>query len=96
MRQVINVETGEVTWVDDLPPSPIEPPTAEQNQQTAISLLDATDWVNQPDVRDTANTPHLINASDFDAYRVAVRQYAVYPVAGDITWPVAPAEQWSN
>lgn len=60
----------------------------------AMSLLAATDWVNQPDVRDTANSPYLANAAEFDAYRLAVRQYAVYPVA-DPVWPTLPTEQWS-
>lgn len=96
MRQVINIQTGAVTWEDDAPPSPIEPATAEQNKQTAMSLLQSTDWVNQPDVRNTTLTPHLINASDFDAYRLELRQIAVYPTDGDLTWPVAPTEQWSN
>lgn len=73
-----------------------KPTTAEQNQQTAIALLTATDWVNQPDVRNTANVPHLLNGKAFDDYRVAVRIYAVYPNAGDIDWPVKPVEQWSD
>ena len=76
-------------------PPPPAPPTAEQNKATATSLLQSTDWVNQPDVRNSANNPHLVNASDFDAYRLAVRQYAVYPVAGDIDWPTLPTEEWS-
>lgn len=75
-----------------LPPAP---PSAEDNKQKAIDLLSATDWVNQPDVRNTAVNPHLLNGDEFDAYRVDVRQYAVYPVAGDINWPVKPEEQWS-
>ena len=73
---------------------PPSPPTAEENKETAMGLLGATDWVNQPDVRDPANNPHLLNAAEFDAYRLAVRQYAVYPVAGDIDWPVLPTEEW--
>lgn len=60
----------------------------------AMSLLASTDWVNQPDVRDPANSPHLTNAAEFDAYRLAVRQYAVYPVT-DPVWPTLPTEQWS-
>lgn len=76
------------------PPVPV-PPTAEDNKQTAISLLSDTDWVNQPDVRNPAVNPHLLNGDEFDAYRVAVRQYAVYPIDGYIDWPVKPEEQWS-
>jgi len=60
----------------------------------ATSLLQATDWVNQPDVRDPTNSPHLTNAAEFDAYRLAVRQYAVYPVVDPI-WPTLPNEVWS-
>lgn len=73
---------------------PPTPPTAEQNKATAVSLLQQTDWVNQPDVRDPSNNPHLLNADEFDAYRLEVRQYAVYPVAGDINWPTLPTEEW--
>lgn len=93
------VNNAEAAWTEantpTPPPEPV-PPTAEQNKQTAISLLSATDWVNQPDVRNTANVPHLLNGQAFDDYRVAVRIYAVYPVPGDIDWPVKPAEQWSD
>ena len=77
-------------------PTPPYIPTAEENKQTAVSLLQQTDWVNQPDVRNTAVSPHLLNGAEFDTYRVAVRQYAVYPVEGNIDWPVMPEEQWSN
>ena len=89
--------TTEWTYVDGQFLPPVVPvPTAEENKQTAISLLADTDWVNQPDVRNTAVNPHLLNGPEFDTYRVAVRQYAVYPVEGDIVWPVKPTEQWSN
>lgn len=85
---------AEAAWTQANTPKPPEPPTAEQNKQTAISLLAATDWVNQPDVRNTAVFPHLVNGNEFDVYRVAVRKYAVTPVAGDIDWPVKPDEVW--
>jgi hypothetical protein len=89
--------TTEWAYVDGefLPPQPYVP-TVEENKQTAVSLLQQTDWVNEPDVRNPENSPHLLNAPEFDAYRVAVRQYAVYPVEGNIDWPVIPEEQWSN
>lgn len=77
-----------------LPPVGPTPPTAEENKATAVSLLQQTDWVNQPDVRDPSNNPHLLNADEFDAYRLEVRQYAVYPVAGYINWPTVPTEEW--
>lgn len=87
---------AEIAWTEANTPKPPEPPTAEQNKATAVSLLSATDWVNQPDVRNTAVSPHLVNGAEFDAYRLQVRQIAIYPVAGDLTWPTLPAEQWSN
>lgn len=96
MRQVISLKTGVATWEDDAPATPVEPATADQNKQQAMFLLRETDWVNQPDVRDIAVTPHLVNASDFDTYRLELRQIAVYPTDGDLAWPVAPTEQWSN
>ena len=85
---------AEVAWTQANTPKPPEPPTAEENKQTAIGLLAETDWVNQPDVRNTAVVPHLVNGNEFDAYRIAVRQYAVTPVAGEINWPVKPEEVW--
>lgn len=75
-------------------PDPV-PPTAEQNKQTASSKLYGTDWTTIPDVADPAKSnPHLTNAQDFITYRNAVRQYAVYPVAGDINWPIEPKAVW--
>lgn len=78
------------------PPDPI-PPTAEQNKQVAVSKLQATDWATIPDVADPAKSdPYLSNAQDFVTYRNAVRQYAVYPVAGAINWPTVPQEVWTT
>lgn len=76
------------------PPDPL-PPTAEKNKKTAVSKLQATDWATIPDVTDPLKSnPYLNNAQDFIVYRNAVRQYAVYPVAGNIDWPVIPQEVW--
>jgi hypothetical protein len=76
------------------PPVPV-PPTAEENKAMAISLLQQTDWTQIPSVSDPAlSNPYLANKLDFDQYRNAVRQYAVYPVAGNITWPTIPTETW--
>ena len=77
-------------------PPPPAPPSVDENKQKAMGLLSATDWVNQPDVRDTSLTPHLINGSDFDAYRLIIRRIAVTPIAGELTWPVLPSEKWSK
>jgi len=61
----------------------------------ATKLLYETDWTTIADVADpTKSQPYLLNQADFTAYRSALRQLAVYPVA-DPVWPVKPAEQWS-
>ena len=78
------------------PPPPPPPPTAEQNKNQAILYLQQTDWVNEPDVYNVANTPHLLNRDEFLDYRIQIRQIAVYPVEGNIQWPVKPTEQWSE
>jgi hypothetical protein len=78
------------------PPTPT-PPTADQNKITATAKLQATDWATIPDVADPSKSnPYLSNAQDFVTYRNAVRQYAVYPVAGDINWPTVPQEVWTT
>jgi exo-beta-1,3-glucanase (GH17 family) len=59
----------------------------------AQSLLQNTDWSEIPSVTNTANTPHLINSSDFVAYRNALRVLAINPVVNP-TWPTKPTEQW--
>ena len=76
-------------------PTPVVP-TEEQNKQTAVKLLQQTDWVNEPDVYDPANDPHLTNRQAFLTYRAALRQIAVYPEPGNLDWPVKPTEQWSQ
>jgi len=79
------------------PPPPPSPPTADENKQTAIYLLQQTDWTTIPDVSDsTKSNPYLANTNDFVTYRNAVRQYAVNPVAGNITWPTIPQEVWTT
>jgi hypothetical protein len=78
-------------------PPPPEPPTADQNKQTASYLLSQTDWTSVADVGNPAmSNPYLANQAEFIAYRNAVRQYAVYPVAGNITFPTAPQEVWTK
>lgn len=84
-------------WTEANTPVPPQPPTAEQNKQTAVLLLQATDWTTIPDVADSAKSdPYLANVQDFVVYRNAVRQYAVYPVAGNINWPAVPQEVWTK
>lgn len=84
-------------WTEANTPVPPSPPTAEENKQTAISLLQQTDWTTIPDVSDpTKSNPYLSNVNDFVTYRNAVRQYAINPVAGNITWPTLPQEVWTT
>lgn len=75
--------------------SPV-PPTAEQNKQQAMTLLQQTDWVVLSDVDNPTLNPHLLNKAAFISYREALRQIAVYPTAGDLEWPTKPTEQWSQ
>jgi hypothetical protein len=83
-------------WTVANTPVPPSPPTAEENKQTAISLLQQTDWTQIPSVSDPAlSNPYLANKNAFDIYRNSVRQYALNPVAGDITWPTMPQEVWT-
>lgn len=83
----------EIAYQQSIAPPP--PPTAEQNKQTASQRLQQTDWTTIPDVADsTKSNPYLSNVQDFVNYRNAVRQYAVYPVAGNINWPIVPQEVW--
>lgn len=85
------------TFVLPVPPTPIPvPPTADENKQLAVTKLKNSDWVELPSVSATTSNPHLTNLNEFIVYRDALRAIAVNPVAGDITWPTKPTEQWSN
>ena len=83
-------------WVTaDTAPKPV--PTADQNKQTAVFLLQDTDWATIPDVANPAvSNPYLVNASDFVLYRNLIRGIAVNPVAGELQWPVAPVAVWGS
>jgi hypothetical protein len=84
-------------WTEANTPVPPSPPTAEQNKQIAVSLLQQTDWTTISDVSDpTKSNPYLSNVNDFVTYRNSVRQYAINPVVGDITWPTLPQEVWTT
>lgn len=74
-----------------------KPITIEDNKNTAMALLSETDWTALPDVADpTKSNPYLANVSEFNAYRNAVRQIAINPVAGSIDWPIKPVADWGN
>ena len=84
-------------WTVANTPVPPTPPTAEENKATAVSLLQQTDWTQIPSVSDPAlSNPYLANKLAFDQYRNDVRQYAVYPVAGDLVWATIPQEVWQT
>jgi hypothetical protein len=84
-------------WTVANTPVPPSPPTAEENKQTAIGKLQQTDWTQIPSVSDPAlSNPYLANKNAFDVYRNSVRQYALNPVAGNITWPTIPTEVWTT
>jgi hypothetical protein len=70
--------------------------TSEDNKREAIALIAETDWVNQPDVVDTANNPHLLNQADFITYRSALRKIIINPPAGNNVLPALPTAQWSS
>jgi hypothetical protein len=90
--------TTEWTYIDGVFAPPVVPvPTADQNKATASSILTATDWTTIADVgNSTMSNPFLSNQDEFIAYRNEVRQYAVYPVDGNVNWPVVPQEVWTN
>jgi hypothetical protein len=84
-------------WTVANTPVPPSPPTAQENKQTAINLLQQTDWTQIPSVSDPAlSNPYLANKYAFDVYRNSVRQYALNPVAGNIDWPIIPQEVWTT
>ena len=85
-----------VKWDEAANPPPYIP-TVEDNKQTAIELLQQTDWTQIPSVSDPAlSNPYLANKTAFDIYRNSVRQYALNSVAGNITWPSLPQEVWTT
>ncbi len=69
---------------------------SEGNAARAKQELLASDWVENASVRNTAVTPHLTNAADFDAYRLALRGIVVSKPATVETWPTAPTAIWSE
>lgn len=71
--------------------------TPEQNKLIAVDLLQKTDWTVANDVADPLKSnPYLTNQNEFIAYRNEVRNYAIYPIAGNINWPIIPQEIWAK
>tara|TARA_R110000822_G_scaffold63812_1_gene156800 strand:+ start:608 stop:1060 length:453 start_codon:yes stop_codon:yes gene_type:complete len=88
---------GIITEYEPPAPTPVYIPTAEDNKQSATIALQQTDWITIADVGNPAmSNPFLSNQDEFIAYRNEVRQYAVYPVDGNVNWPVVPQEVWTN
>jgi hypothetical protein len=78
-------------------PNPPYIPNADDNKQTAIGLLQETDWATIPDVADpNLSNPYLTNQQAYFDYRNIVRGYTINPVAGNINWPIQPEPTWSN
>jgi hypothetical protein len=71
-------------------------PTAEENKERAVKLLQQTDWTTVADVGNPElSNPYLINQAQFIAWRSQVRAVAVNPVEGFDVIPAKPQEQWS-
>lgn len=66
------------------------------NEARAKQELEASDWAELATVRNTSLTPHLVNAADFDTYRVALRAIVVSPPVDVDPWPVRPTAVWSS
>jgi hypothetical protein len=72
-------------------------PTAEDNKNRAIKLLQDTDWTTVADVGNPdMSNPYLMNQAEFIAWRSSVRAIAVNPVAGENVFTPKPQEQWSS
>lgn len=88
---------GKYGVIAEYVPLPPHIPTAEENKIKASNLLSETDWTTISDVADPVlSNPYLMNQADFFAYRSTLRRIAVYPTAGNITFPIKPQEQWSS
>ena len=84
------------SWTVANTPVPPAPPTAEANKFLAVAKLSETDWATIPDVSDSSKSnPYLTNSSDFLNYRNQIRQIAINPVEGDISWPTVPNAIWA-
>jgi hypothetical protein len=79
------------------PIPPIVPPNAQQNKDKAVRLLNESDWAATSSIADPATSnPYLTNQAEFLVYRSAIREIAVNPQEGFITWPNKPNEVWSD
>ena len=74
------------------------PPSADENKQTAIGLLQQTDWTTIADVANPEmSNPYLANQAEFIAWRSQVRAIAVNPIEGYLDiFTQMPAEVWTT
>ena len=92
-----NCVAGKYGAIAEYVPPPPYVPSAEANKTTAVNLLTQTDWTSIADVANPAvSNPYLMNQPEFLAYRSQLRAIAVNPIAGFITFPTKPQEQWSS
>lgn len=68
----------------------------EANENQAKLLLQDSDWADLASVRNASLTPHLVNAGDFDTYRLALRTIAIDPPVAVSEWPSRPTAVWST
>jgi hypothetical protein len=66
------------------------------NAQTAVGILNSTDWTTIADIGLLTANPRLSNQDQFIAYRQVIRQIAVYPPAGEVVWATPPTEVWKG
>ena len=91
--KILSVANSELVWADRI--SSIDDSIKNSNKQTAISLLQETDWVEYPSVRNSENSPSLQNYLEFDEYRLQIRSIAINPPVDIEKWPNKPKEIWS-
>lgn len=89
----------ETTWtVRALTAEEVQAREAEitaNNVARAKAELQDSDWADLPSVRNTDNTPHLVNGADFDTYRLALRAIVVSTPVEVSSWPTRPTAVWA-
>lgn len=90
----VQSDTAQIGWtyvngqfIAPIVPEPTPEELIAQCKQTAMSLLNSSDWTQ------VADCP-LVNKSEFTAYRATIRELAINPVVNPI-FPELPSEQWS-
>ena len=73
------------------------PPSAKENKGQASILLQDTDWTTASDISNPLlSNPYLANQEEFITYRNIIRQIAVYPTDGYLTWQEKPKAIWQT